>query len=1172
MKTSYICVSTLCFAILIAGCAEDALRLQDENTAAQIPISLSAAYPTATRASDDGFEDGDRMGVYVLDYLEGEKQDIEANDVHAADVRFEFNGKDNSWKARNPLYWTSKDTPADIIAYYPFKENITSPKEFPFSISRRQDLSGDENELGGYEASDFLWAKSEKVMPVDSKVNLTLRHLMAGVRVTLKEGSGFGDGEWASLSKVVLIPNIKPSTNINLENGTLGDAYGDDISVASYKYGDDWRAVVVPQNVEAGKNVIDISVDGVGYHLVKESPVEYVGGRLCSFTIEVNKRGDSGVLEFVLVDEAIIPWIDDVDFRDGIVRNYLVVDVDQRGTLKEIINGLGISTATIINIKLTGEIDNDDFKFLNDECPALQSLNLSDVTIKAKVKEWNENTGSGEEHLRDNEIPDRVFLNKTTLKHVVFPKSLRKIHFGAFYNTGLTGSLVIPEGVEALGDEYYDDVGCFQRCKFLVGELSLPSTLKVIGRDTFSDTSFSGTLNIPENVSFIGDCAFEYNYFLSGDLIIPQNVKFIGKETFKGIPFSGKLVLPYDLVSIGDEAFKNCKFTGVISLPEGVRSIGDEAFLGCCFSGELMLPSSLEHIGEKAFSATKISSVVFHDNIRSIGAVAFLNCKYLRGTLQLPKKMQRVSDYLFFGCSQISEVIIPEDVLIVGSGFVYGCNSLGNIVCKCAQPPLVRYCNLENLKNKKDDFWKNFWDDLSDVASFDGLSKINITLQVPEESVDLYHRAEGWKEFGKISMASDFICRPATACALNSEHSETIILNSSGQWEVSEIPEWCSLSMMEGNLKKELKLTIKELPKGSGNREGNIVFRLKGSDITSECKVSQYDYEYDENQCLTLQKAECDGTGIDILFLGDGWDAEAIADGSYLNLVREQMEDFFGIEPYTTYRNRFNVYACISLSQENGVNTTSTWRNTIFKTFYSHGLGTLQLEDIDAVFDYAIKNSPLSSERMSESLVILTPNSSEYGSATMMTKEGSAVSICCSSPDNYPMDTRGIIQHEACGHGFGKLAEERITKGAFINSHAKGEIESAQWRGWYQNISLTGKLSDVNWNFLIFDPRYSDSVDIFEGAYEYSRGVYRAEINSCMNYGIPYFSAPARLDIMRRILEYSGESFTIEKFYETDSDKWGSTGTTRAAMPNPGNAYVGSGLHHPVRIVKSKKY
>ncbi len=42
------------------------------------------------------------------------------------------------------------------------------------------------------------------------------------------------------------------------------------------------------------------------------------------------------------------------------------------------------------------------------------------------------------------------------------------------------------------------------------------------------------------------------------------------------------------------------------------------------------------------------------------------------------------------------------------------------------------------------------------------------------------------------------------------------------------------------------------------------------------------------------------------------------------------------------------------------------------------------------------------------------------------------------------------------------------------------------------------KLKYVSWSHLLFDPRYSDIVDIFEGAFRHSRGVFRSEKNSCM--------------------------------------------------------------------------
>ena len=42
------------------------------------------------------------------------------------------------------------------------------------------------------------------------------------------------------------------------------------------------------------------------------------------------------------------------------------------------------------------------------------------------------------------------------------------------------------------------------------------------------------------------------------------------------------------------------------------------------------------------------------------------------------------------------------------------------------------------------------------------------------------------------------------------------------------------------------------------------------------------------------------------------------------------------VEPYSTYRDYFNVYACVSLSQEAGVNTANTWCNTRFMTRFAY--------------------------------------------------------------------------------------------------------------------------------------------------------------------------------------------------------------------------------------------
>ena len=340
--------------------------------------------------------------------------------------------------------------------------------------------------------------------------------------------------------------------------------------------------------------------------------------------------------------------------------------------------------------------------------------------------------------------------------------------------------------------------------------------------------------------------------------------------------------------------------------------------------------------------------------------------------------------------------------------------------------------------------------------------------------------------------------------------------------------------------KTEVTLTIHEMPQGSATRTGEIVFKLKGQDYRHKCTVSQYDYQYGEDEVITLQKASRGNNGgINLVFLGDGYDAKDISEGKYMENMQEQVENFFGIEPYTTYRDYFNVYTAIAVSPESGIGTVNTIRYAKFETTYTGGVGLKC--DYDAAFQYALDmGTTVTKDNLHQSLIIMVPNSTDYGGICQMWEDGSAIAFCPLSTYGYPLDTRGVIQHEAGGHGFGKLGDEYIYHNEFIDfctCTCCGHVFEFNWAkglGWYDNLSLTGKMNEVPWSHLIFDPQYSDYVDIFEGGFMHNRGVFRSEQNSCMNNDIPYYSAISRESIVKRIKAYAGEAYSFEDFKAND--------------------------------------
>lgn len=546
-----------------------------------------------------------------------------------------------------------------------------------------------------------------------------------------------------------------------------------------------------------------------------------------------------------------------------------------------------------------------------------------------------------------------------------------------------------------------------------------------------------------------------------------------------------------------------------------MRSIPNRCFYNNDFSGQLKLPEFLGSIGERAFAY----------NWR------------LMGVLKIPEGVENIAPGAFAQCRSLEGVIIPASMESIGAesgnqtdgGAFQNCSGLGSIVCEGTMPAYVQ------------------------SGAFDGVSKDNFTLEVPESAVHQYQAASGWCNFKRIAAHHELVCRPSVACALNSQHKQTLTINAEGEWEVASKPDWCDVSPSSGTHKTEVTLTVKSMAKGSADREGKVVFRLKKKDYTHECSVSQYNYEYAEDQWLTLQKAtKGNNGGINIVFLGDGFNAKDIADGSYLRSVKQEVEYFFGIEPYKTYRNYFNVYTAFPLSTETGIGTVNTIRYNRFNTTFTGGVGLKA--DYDEVFDYALGAPTVSAANLDQTLIIVVPNSTDYGGICQMWESGAAIAFCPLSTYEYPFDTRGVVQHEAGGHGFGKLGDEYIYHNAFIDAcgcsccpHAD-ELRAYLAMGWYENLSLTGKMHSVGWSHLIYDDRYSDIVDIFEGGYMHSRGVFRSEQNSCMNNDIPYYSTISRQSIVKRIKRYAGETFSFEDFVK--NDKRDVATATRSTMRN----------------------
>lgn len=1118
---------------LMAGCSLDSEFEPENGSDGRIPLNINGAISQVhTKATAEGFVDKDAVGLFAVNYNEKNTVagTLAAEGNQADNVKYVFDESSHKWVPVKSVYYKDANTNVDLYLYYPYQKSISDVNASGFEVRKDQSAAATATDLCGYEASDFLWGKAENVTPVESAVSIKLRHRMSAVQVTLVEKAGFDEGEFDGLAKSVIVTNTTRKAHINYATGEvtpLGSAQSDGIVMCPQSDGS-FRAVVVPQSVSAGTRLFSITIDGVSYGFKQAENVTYTAGKQLNVSINITKKTPAGDYELELADNQIVDWTEDRNTHGGEARQYYVVNVETPGTLGKLIKAAKKNPNRIRNLKITGKVKDSDFYFMRDSMAILEAVNMKEAKVQ------------------DDVIPNEAFNNKKTLCYFSFPEKIVKIGNSAFRATSLAGALILPDDVTIIDNYAFnstlitsvsfgnklEEIGyyAFCDCSSLSCELQFPESLKIIKKDAFSNCSLSGRLILPNNLEHIGMYAFMYGGNFIGDLRIPDNIKILEQQTFY-----------------------NCSFTGNLYLGN-VQELGYECFVGCGFTGELIIPEGVIEILSGCFTSCRFSSIKFPSTLRSITSSpnrGTFNYNNSLRELILPEGLTTIGDRVFEYCSQLTSITLPSTLGHIGAAAFSNCYYISKIQSSAVEPPTIK------------------------SSTFNGVAKDNFTVEVPAQSVKRYQAETGWCDFKRIAAHYDFSVSRERMRALNAAQSRTYVLRAPAnfEWEVESKPDWVTVSPSSGTGKTDVTISVSEMPRtsetfevneGSFNkpnykkyagRSGEVVFKLIEKDYTTTFEVEQYDSDLSDGEVKTYQTAT-KGNGIDIVFIGDGYDAKDIAKGTFFTNTESGYNAFFDVEPYKTYKDYFNVHAVVSQSDESGIGTVNTIIDTKFGSTFSQN--RILTPNPTPCFAWAKKANP--SLDLTKSLTILLMNTSTYEGVTMMYGDGSAIACCPVSTDAYPYDFRGIIQHEAGGHGFGKLGDEYIYHNAFIQNcgcsdgcdHPKGEndLGSAygifKSHGWYKNLSLTSDATQVPWAHLIYNPKYSDFVDMFEGGYMHSRGVYRSEATSCMNNNIPYYSTISRQAIVERIMEYAGETFTLEKFYALDKDTFGTIPTTRA--------------------------
>lgn len=271
--------------LLLAGCdnAEETAPFDDGT------MRFEMRHP-ATRATETAFEQGDRIGLYITQYAGETASPLQISGNWANNVAATLDGA--QWLTAKKIFWS--DQKMDVYGYYPLMTPASIDAN-PFSVALDQSTARNGDRLGGYEASDFLWAKTGGVTQESKTVALQFRHCLSKLVVKLEKGASY-EGDLPD-NAVVYVHSVVPTATIDFTTGAVTkDIFGEMATIKTRKVDNaTYEAVIVPQRLDSRRPFVEVVVNGVSYLL--EDTFNFKAGKQHTLSLTINSNPDQVEIE-----------------------------------------------------------------------------------------------------------------------------------------------------------------------------------------------------------------------------------------------------------------------------------------------------------------------------------------------------------------------------------------------------------------------------------------------------------------------------------------------------------------------------------------------------------------------------------------------------------------------------------------------------------------------------------------------------------------------------------------------------------------------------------------------------------------------------------------------------------------------------------------------------------
>lgn len=738
---------------------------------------------------------------------------------------------------------------------------------------------------------------------------------------------------------------------------------------------------------------------------------------------------------------------------------------------------------------------------------------------------------------------------------------------------GLITGLFLPDSITDLGD--------FSLEGLKIKELRIPSQLQFVGSGVLKDSSierFTG-----EHTSDDGRLVYLENGYAPCDGVTKKVQGYVAAFASAGLE---SYSLPGYVKELGPYAFAGIQLDEIV-LNEGLEVIHDECFDGTVLDCEIKLPTSLKTLDSYAFKGCSgirgfYGNPTFHTDDHRCLICYRETEKWINRFVgddvtdyTIPEGIACVESYTFDNLPNLKTITFPSSMTKVGYNAIYRCPNLEAIYGECTSEDhraIVFGREFRRLFVTKGIKKYVVPDGFTSIGygAFSGDVESEIEeIIIPDSVIELGGYDFAFNHKLKKVVLSKNLKRVATYNPfLDSPNLEVIYFRSF-------VPPAYNDTQFRVSDDKHLTVYVPEetlelYKKSSWQQYAPYMVGTKYDDI------GEFDYyissDYSQDGTVTTLQSATEGRGINIVLMGDAYSDRHIADGTYGTDMKYMYDNLFTEEPYKSFKKCFNVYTINVVSATEGYEHSATALGEIFVD------GIFVSENDDKCFEYALK--AVDEQDMDETLIVVAMNSDigigvcyMYRPESVSGTYGSGVSVAYIPKGGDKETFAQLLHHEACGHGFAKLADEYAyeSMGAVPSDYvSQTQWEQSNW-GWGKNVDFTDDLSTIRWSRFIKDSRYAyDGLGAFQGGLTYWTGVWRPTENSIMRYNTGGFNAPSREAIYYRIHKLAyGDSWEYDYEDFVKYDEINRRNSSAASHRSVGVQKRHKPLHPPVVVGKS---